>query len=442
MRKRYLASLAGLLAAASVALGQAPGTPPAVAPAPVTAGAAAPAAVVGSSDELLVGPDGPPDGPLFGAPGVRRTGVVSAEMEYILWFFPRASQSYVFGATNVLGQSGAQVAGVLDSPDRGRSSQPMSGGRLTLGYWLVDDNPWINGGIRDLGVEVNAFVVAQHEDTFHVDTNRTLIRPFFDLNNFQESGFLIAAPGVAAGNLVGQYKANVWGSEVNLWKNLDYDTPGTTYTVKALAGARFLDSDYQLQVGSFSVFNPNIPTTAPFANFAGDRLLINDSITAHNRFYGGQLGLSARYWWTPMWSFEGTAKFALGDTFESLNIAGSQVRSFPNGTTTATNSGLFAQASNSGHFTQNKFAQVPQLDAKVKTVVNNHLTLTLGVSILYWSRIARPGDQIDRDLDITRIPNFLQTGSAPPTGQTRPGVPFTQADLWLVGGTVGAEFRW
>jgi hypothetical protein len=55
--------------------------------------------------------------------------------------------------------------------------------------------------------------------------------------------------------------------------------------------------------------------------------------------------------------------------------------------------------------------------------------------------VVRPGDQIDRAVDVTQIPNF-SGGAVTPTGVARPGVPFKQTDFWAQGLTAGLQFVW
>jgi hypothetical protein len=54
--------------------------------------------------------------------------------------------------------------------------------------------------------------------------------------------------------------------------------------------------------------------------------------------------------------------------------------------------------------------------------------------------VARPGDQIDRVIDVSRIPNSgLQV---PPAAQTRPVLQFKGSEFWAQGISFGLEFTW
>jgi hypothetical protein len=146
----------------------------------------------------------------------------------------------------------------MRDPEHG-NRQPFSGGRIALGYWLVEENPWFVGGIRDLGVEAAFFFIGSRSVALQSNQAPNLIRAFSDVNNDQESGFVVTAPGVANGGMsVFSRISNFWGAEANLWKNLYYDCPGTVHSLSGLAGFRYLSVDYQTEIDSVSNFNPGL----------------------------------------------------------------------------------------------------------------------------------------------------------------------------------------
>jgi Putative beta barrel porin-7 (BBP7) len=468
MSNRFLASLASLFLGASFVLGQTPssqqgatlepGPAPKQAPSSAAAGATATPTKSSSSDSLWdacrcyffgdpalsssrpLAHDQDAAG-LGAAPCGKTCDAFTVDVEYLLWFLANSHDTTPIAATNFLANSGAQVLGAVGDAEHPKAG-PTSGGRLTSGYWQYDDNFWVPGGIRDFGGEAVFFFVGQRGLNVHNDATPDLVRPFFDLNNRQESGFIVAAPGLATGEISGHAQANLWGGEINAWKNIYYSFPGTTGTVAMMAGFRYLSGDEEIQIGSVSVFDPNISPASPFFPFAGNKLDVFDSFTTHNRFYGAQVGISGKCYLIDQFSIEGVFKLGLGVTSEDLNIEGGQLRTFANGSTAVYQGGLLALPSNIGSFHRDKFAQVPELDFKMAYAVSKNLSLNGGFSTLYWSRIARAGQQIDREIDITQIPNFPQNAGAIPTGLGRPGVPFTQSDLWALGASLGLEFKW
>ena len=344
------------------------------------------------------------------------------------WRYPRRT----FSAQTRLGD----LSGVENAKG------PVSGGRFTFGYWQTEDNPWVPGGIRDRGGEARFFFVGSRSGDISTTVPATLFRPFFDLNDRTILGFLVASPGIATGGINAHAQIDMWGAEANFWKNVYFNKPGTTTSIDVMAGFRYLNSNTGVEINSVSAFSPTIPA-GPFVPFAGNQLSVLDSFATHNNFYGGQVGIKAKTWFADnLMSLEGSFRVALGTTSEDLTIAGSQVRTFANGTTAVSNGGLLALPSNIGNHHMSQFAQVPELEFKFVYPVGNHLEFSTSVSALYWSKVLRAADQIDRSIDVTQIPNFPLTPGATPTGLTAPGVPFTQSALWVVGISLGVEVKW
>jgi hypothetical protein len=64
----------------------------------------------------------------------------------------------------------------------------------------------------------------------------------------------------------------------------------------------------------------------------------------------------------------------------------------------------------------------------------------VGYNTLYWSNVVRPGEQIDRVVDLTFVPN--PPPGVVPSGQSRPQPLFSQSNLWVHGIQFGIERRW
>jgi hypothetical protein len=135
---------------------------------------------------------------------------------------------------------------------------------------------------------------------------------------------------------------------------------------------------------------------------------------------------------------DGYGKLALGATHQTLDINGGQT--FTNVATPIDPrpGGLLALSSNIGHFSRDRFAVVPEVGVNVGYNLTPNLRAYVGYNFLYWSSVARPGDQIDRVIDSALIPNF-NIPPRPPTGQNRPAVLFKDTDYWAQGVTFGIE---
>ena len=63
------------------------------------------------------------------------------------------------------------------------------------------------------------------------------------------------------------------------------------------------------------------------------------------------------------------------------------------------------------------------------------LRATVGYTLLYWSQVARPGDQIDLDVNLSQIkPSGL-------VGPARPEFNWVGSDVWVQGSSAGLNYR-
>jgi hypothetical protein len=252
---------------------------------------------------------------------------------------------------------------------------------------------------------------------------------------------VVAAQGIATGSIASRAEQELWGAEANAWRNVYDNWPGTTLSVDLMAGFRYLDLDLDIAVRRNTVFASDLSAFPAFLPLAGSRLEERESFATSNRFYGGQVGAAARFYFTDRLAMDAHAKIALGITREEVRIEGSQTRTAPDGTRTVVPAALLALPSQRGRFDQDRFAQVPELGARVRCFVSDHVSLTAGFTALYWSRLVRPAEQLERVANVTQIPNFPGSAAAPPADLTRPTVPFNQSSLWLLGMTFGVEVK-
>jgi hypothetical protein len=310
-----------------------------------------------------------------------------------------------------------------------------------LGYWWVNDNPWVPGGKLPIyGIETRFLFVGERSVSSDI-ASPSLTRPFFNLNTNTPSAVVIATPGLATGFLSASASERMWGAEANFWSNLHFDWPGTTYSIDAMVGMRYLELNEGFQIGRSSAFVANPVGFPDYAFLAGNRITEQESISAQNRFLGGQVGIRANAMFDNV-ILTTQFQLAAGDTNEQLNVQGAQRRTLPSGQSIVSPGALFALPSNIGRHSRDEFALMPEIAVSLRFPINRHLTIGGTFTALYWSRIARPAEQVDRAVDITQIPNFPGAAAALPTGLARPGVPFNQSDLWLMGFMVSAEFKW
>lgn len=365
------------------------------------------------------------------------TAIFTAGADYLLWYFPKQHE------TTVVATDGSLANRVLASAsDQQLDRRIWSGAQLNFGYWFVEPSSFMpNAGIRTFGMETKLFTLGERSLSARNDTSPTIIRPFFDLNNRQDSGFVVAAPGLATGLVEAKAEMSMWGAEFNFWKNVSCIDAYDVCTVSMMTGIRYLEMDPQIEIHQTTVFNQNLAAFPAFLPFAGNRLQVNDLFAVRNRFVGGQLGVRGTVLLERI-VLDGSFKLALGSNAQEIHIEGNQVRTLANGTTVTSPAGLLALPSNIGRFQQNKFSQIPEFNVGMSCPILSCLTLRFDFTAIYWSKILRAREQIDRVIDVTQIPNDPLAAGSVPTGLGRPMVPFVQSGLWVLGVGLGAEVKW
>jgi len=273
-----------------------------------------------------------------------------------------------------------------------------------------------------------------------------LFRPFHVVNsgaaNGGEFSENVNEPG-GAGHVDITGYSWLWGAELNYRRKICRDCTGH---FDFLVGFRYLSLNEQLQIAKH-FGDPNQPIGGT-NNVVGT---LTDQFTTNNNFYGGQLGFSWQRRWE-RWEADATAKVALGYTSQTITVFGQQnvtasnpalVPPVPPG---VYNGGLLALPTNIGTWNASTFSVVPEVDLNIGYYLTPRLKLFVGYTSLIWTGVFRPGNQIDRNIDATRIPNFngTQAGGAPfvPTNAPNPVVPFTRTNLWVQGVNFGIQYKW
>lgn len=301
------------------------------------------------------------------------------------------------------------------------TANPFSGGRFFAGFWLDERQCW--------GVEGRGFFLAERSTSLTVgsDAFPVLSRPFFDVLGHQQFVETIGQPGLARGQFHLEAPARLWGAEGNLRRNLWCADCGW---LDLLAGFRYLDLDEGLFMSerTFGIGPPVV----------GQTRIGVDRFQTENQFYGGQLGAVAESRFG-RFSCQLRGTVGLGNTHQSVTISGSQLAIFPNGVQTVSPGNLLALPTNIGVWSANRFAVVPEVGVNLGYQATAHMRFNAGYTLLYWSSVMRPGDQVNLNINPTQIPNFTPQSF---TGPALPNVPKKESDFWAQGINCGIEFRW
>jgi hypothetical protein len=354
-------------------------------------------------------------------------GPIYVRVEYLLWWVKGASTPPLV-TTSPQGTPQTE-AGVLGQPgtsilfgDQPVNTGARSGGRITLGGW-IDPTTRIEGSY---------FQLAQSVQTFGASSNGNpiLAQPYFDVNPnstaaAMQNASAIAYPGAYSGSINIRSTSSLLGADLHAIHNLSFTDflDDRQHRLDFLFGWRYLRLRDNLAINS----NVNSAELAGLG-VVPSTVAVSDSFGTTNNFNGVDLGMVSNYRHA-RWSLQTIGRMALGVTSENVNIAGS------NTTAGSPVGGLLTQASNIGSYQRNGFAVVPQLQLMLGYDVTPRFRCQVGYDIMYWSRVARPGDQIDTTL------NLSQASGQPLVGAARPAFGFHETDLWVQGFSAGAEYR-
>jgi len=340
-----------------------------------------------------------------------------------------------------LGQTGTSVLFDGSHDD----SKPRSGGRFTGGFWL---DP-----CRTVGVEASYFFLGTRTNQFVAASDARagslmIARPFFDVITGTQNAQLVAFPalatgtniltatgiGIASGDIHVASNSRLQGAEINALCGL---CSGCNYWVQLLGGFRYLNLEEGIAISETSRINPALPLGSPF--FGGSTISISDRFDTRNHFYGGQIGLRGEARSGRMF-VEIQSKVALGVTHQIVDISGTTAITPPGGEATVIPVGFLASSSNSGRFSRDRFAVVPEVGVNAGVLLTPHLRAFVGYNFLYWSSVVRPGDQIDLGLNGAQIPTDSRYD--PTARPARPNAGLRDTGMWVQGISFGLEMRY
>ena len=429
MRKGFLGSLTALLTGAGLALAEPPVSSPGPMPAQPAAGSCAPMIVETLPSQNWVPPACASDHAAVCGP----PGRVWASAEYLLWWIKDSdlpplvtSGSALDPVPGALGQPGTTILFGGEEVDNGQ----RHGGRFTVGTWLNEE--------QTLGVEASYLFLGSRSRDFEASGDGSLgspvlARPFVDvLAGGVPNSEVFAFPGLIAGGIKVSSSSRLQAGELNALCNV---CCGCSYRLDLLGGFRYLRLDERLSIDESGTITPLLPPVPPF--FGGNTVAVSDRFDTRNQFYGGQIGARAEVRFGRLF-VNGTGKVALGCVDQVVNVSGSTTFTPPGGPAVTFPAGLLALQSNSGRFDNNRFAVVPEANINVGVQVTDNLRGFVGYSFLYLSQAARPGDQIDLNLNTTQIPTAPDFGG--PAG-TSPALLIRDGDFWAQGLNFGLELR-
>jgi hypothetical protein len=327
-----------------------------------------------------------------------------------------------------LGQPGTQVL----FGDRSIPFPVASGVRVAAGVWFQEE--------QRLGIEGSGFLLQRLTSNFSAASDNSgfppLYFPIFSALAGAERGIPIADPLRGfSGSVAVASSLRLGGAEGDLLFTF-YRTPCLAFSL--LGGFRYADLREDLQIHN--------PTTDLLF---GNVMILNDAFQTTNQFYGGQFGARLAVA-TERFGLDLTGKFAVGSAHQIVNIEGNITQLGPNplvppgpGTFPG---GIFTQLTNIGRHNPNPFtipfAVLPSLDLRVGYQVTEWLRVSAGYEVLYWTQVLRPGNDIDRVVNLSQNAVLDPSGVGTLVGAARPAPLFVRSDFWAQGISLGLEFRY
>jgi hypothetical protein len=320
----------------------------------------------------------------------------------------------------------------------------LSGGRLTLGYWLDDGQHY--------AIEGEGFGLQNGTGTYQAQSQANgtppMRIPVYNSVPYLaggpggivvppvEDGVPVSVPDAVSGSVSFKNTLSLWGLQANGVVNLYRDS---SWEVSGLGGFRYLSLDEGFNLYLNIVGVPN-------SAFATEYGWANDQFSTQNHFYGATLGLRGKYNFGPMF-VEASGRVSFGADNESVDVSGyfqefntpivSGIPGVAYGQRPLIQgpNGIFAQPSNEGQTSGNRFAVVPEVSIKLGYNLTPSTQLTVGYDFLFISSVLRPTDQIDRSFS-KGLP-FQQD----PTSTTGPVRFFRTSTFYAQGLSVGVSYR-
>jgi len=361
--------------------------------------------------------------------------------DYLLWWTKAASLPPLV-TTSPAGTPRDQ-AGILGLEDTeilvggGMDMGVRSGARFTLSF---SSDP-----CQLSALEASYLFLGEKTLTFSQSSEAgdpILARPFFNVdpnsaNAFQQDALLLAFPDVALDTQLRTELSNESQSFELLGRYIVFQE--CNRRVDVLYGYRYGRFAEQLSINHAFTSGPDnllVPE---------DTLVrVSDAFAAANEFHGAELGLSgqAQYY---RWSLEGVAKLALGGTRSRTSIDGRTTIRVPDTPSVTTLGGLLAQPTNMGIYSQSNFTAIPEVGLTAGLQITPRMKATVGYTLIYWSRVARPGDQIDVGY-VPGSPPLINVNPSQFSGGTLVGMPapqqrFITTDFWTQGLSFGLDCR-
>jgi hypothetical protein len=370
------------------------------------------------------------------APSRQTPFKVWGSVDYLLWWVKPGPSPNPLVTT---GSASDAVPGGLGQPhtmvifgEQNLDFGTNSGVRFNGGVWLGDGTLF--------GIDGSFFGLERRSSSFSASGNTAgspvLARPIINAQSGNENVYVDSFPGLSSGGVSSVATTQLQSWEINLDTKLFHVS---NFGFDVLAGFRALGLNED-----FTIQDSIVPLVSGVFTFQGNAvnppstLADFDRFHTYNYFYGGQLGTRLT------WNFGNldltmTAKVALGQNQEVIDVEGTSSLFTPGAKTVTVPGGILAQPTNIGRTYRTDFSLAPEGTFNLGYQITPWLRAQVGYTFLYWTNVVRPGTQIDRTVNPTQVPTDASFGTL--TGPARPVLTPQLSDFSAQGINLGLEFR-
>lgn len=283
-------------------------------------------------------------------------------------------------------------------------------------------------------IELNYFFLGQTNDSFSAssDGSGILARPFFSVESgaVGPNAELVAFPGILAGNISVNASSEMQGFGVVAYQVI---SRSNCRQIRLFAGYNYNQLDESLHIQDFKR-----TLDASLGLAVGTTISEMDQIRTDNQSNSFVLGadLNARH---HRWTVDLMMKLGLGNTNTTATLDGRTTTTVPlagGNDVNTVNTGLLVLDTNRGVYEKDEFSVIPQLGIDLGFQLTRSWSAHVGYDFIYWSRVARPGDQVDTNL------NLSQLAAGGIDGITAPVMPWKITDLRIHAVDFGLQFAY
>lgn len=300
------------------------------------------------------------------------------------------------------------------------SYNAFAGLRLNTGFWFTSE--------QRFGLDGSYFMLGQNSNGvgYVSSGSPALARFYVNANNNVLTNLQFSNPNPATGYsgslAAASSLAPMWSADLSLrWNGYAISSENTDL----LFGGRYFEMRESMRIQGQ-------------ANLTGTTLNVNDYFKVSNQFFGGQIGMHARWGGYRGFTVDGIFKVAIGGIDQRVTIRGDNTLT-SGGVSTTQQTGLYAQASNIGMHERGKIAFLPEATINLNYNFTSFAAVFVGYNFLYVSSVMRVGNAVNENVNDSTI---RYIANQTPGNAAGPVFRYNAESFWLQGVNVGLRLEY